>query len=134
MTDLPISVVVDHTAAQAGTRGILQSQTERDMARQVWSMKPEERVRWTLEYVDRVHPGFAKNFEGGTSFSWNEEPWSLGAWAYYAPGEVAALFPHVAKPEGRIHFAGEHTTMNMTMEGAAQSGLRAANEVSNAPS
>jgi len=133
LTDLPISAVVDHTAAQAGTRGILQSQTEHDMARRVWSMKPEERLRWTLEYVDKVHPGFAENFEGGTSFSWSEEPWSLGAWAYYAPGEVAALYPHVPAPEGRIHFAGEHTTMNMTMEGAAQSGLRAANEVSNAP-
>ncbi len=133
MTDLPINVVEDHTAAQAGTRGILQSQTERDTARRVWSMKPEERVRWTLEYLDKVHPGFAENFEGGTSFSWIEEPWSLGAWAYYAPGEVAALYPHVASPEGRIHFAGEHTTMNMTMEGAAQSGVRAANEVSNAP-
>jgi monoamine oxidase len=80
-------------------------------------MKPEERVRWALEYLAKVHPGFAENFEGGTSFSWIEEPWSLGAWAYYAPGEVAALYPHVASPEGRIHFAGEHTTMNMTMEG-----------------
>jgi serine/threonine protein kinase len=79
MTDLPISVVVDHTAAQAGTRGILQSKTERDTARRVWSMKPEKRVRWTLEYLDKVHPGFAENFEGGTSFSWIEEPWSLGA-------------------------------------------------------
>jgi monoamine oxidase len=132
MTDLPISVIVDHTAAQAGTRGILQSQTEHDMARRVWSMNPEERVRWTLEYVNRVHPGFAENFEGGMSFSWSEEQWSLGAWAYYAPGEVGTLYPHVATAERRIHFAGEHTTMNMTMEGAAQSGLRAANEVSNA--
>jgi monoamine oxidase len=133
LTDLPISVVVDHTASQAGTRGILQSQTERDMAQRVGAMKPDQRVRWTLEYLNKVHPGFAENFEGGTSFSWSEEPWSLGAWAYYAPGEVATLYPHVAKPEGRVHFAGEHTTMNMTMEGAAQSGLRAANEVSNAP-
>lgn len=134
ITDLPIgSVLVDHTAAQTGTRGILQSLTEHDVARRVWSMKPDERIRWTLGYLDKVHPGFAENFEGGTSFSWGEEEWSLGAWAYYAPGEVAALYPHVAKPEGRIHFAGEHTTMNMTMEGAAQSGLRAANELSNAP-
>ena len=133
MTDLPISLVVDHTAAQSGTRGILQSQTEHKVARQVEAMKPEERIRWTLEYMEQVHPGFTENFEGGISFSWNEEPWSLGAWAYYGPREVATLFPHVATPEGRIHFAGEHTTMNMTMEGAAQSGLRAANEVSDAP-
>jgi monoamine oxidase len=129
MTDLPISLVVEHTATQPGQRGILQSQTEHKMALQVQSMKPEERIRWTLEYMDKVHPGFAENFEGGTSFSWSEEPFSLGAWAYYAPGEVATLFPHVAKSEGRIHFAGEHTAMNMTLEGAAQSGLRAANEV-----
>jgi len=43
---------------------------------------------------------------------------------------VPTLFPHVATSEGRFHFAGEHTATSMTMEGAAQSGLRVANEVS----
>jgi monoamine oxidase len=129
-TDLPISAVIDHTATQASSRGILQSQTEHNMARQVQAFAPEERIRWTLEYMDKVHPGFAENFERGISFSWSEEPWSLGAWAYYGPGEMKILFPHVARPEGRIHFAGEHTEGIMILEGAVQSGVRAAREIS----
>jgi monoamine oxidase len=27
----------------------------------------------------------------------------------YKPGQFSSLWPHVARPEGRIHFAGEHT-------------------------
>jgi monoamine oxidase len=85
--------------------------------------------RWTLGYFDKVHPGFAANFKSGSSIVWDEEPWSVGAWAYYAPGEMKELFPHVARAEGRIHFAGEHTASDMTLECAAQSGLRAAAEI-----
>jgi monoamine oxidase len=70
-----------------------------------------------------------ENFEGGTSVVWDEEPWSLGAGAYYAPGEMTTMFPHVASVEGRVHFAGEHTSELFVMEGAAQSGVRAAREV-----
>jgi monoamine oxidase len=46
--------------------------------------------------------GLAQNLEGGTSVSWDEDPWSLGAWAYYAPGDMKALFPHAARQEGRV--------------------------------
>jgi monoamine oxidase len=57
------------------------------------------------------------------------EPWSLGASAYFGPGEMTTMFPHVASVEGRVHFAGEHTSELYVMEGAAQSGVRAAREV-----
>jgi monoamine oxidase len=30
---------------------------------------------------------------------------------YYKPGQFGSLLPHVARPEGRIHFAGEHTSV-----------------------
>jgi monoamine oxidase len=41
-----------------------------------------------------------------------------------------SLFPDVATPDGRVHFAGEHTTSLCAMEGAVQSGLRVAQEIS----
>jgi monoamine oxidase len=75
----------------------------------------------------------AANLEGGTSVSWDEDPYSLGAWRYYAPGDMTETFPFVGKPEGRIHFAGEHTSvLPATIEGAIYSGLRAASEISSA--
>jgi monoamine oxidase len=128
-TDLPIAAIQEIAGRKNTSGGILQSMTERDMARKVQSMENEDRIRWTLGYFDKVHPGFAANFKSGSSIVWDEEPWSLGAWAYYAPGEIRELFPHVARAEGRIHFAGEHTASDMTLECAAQSGYRAAAEV-----
>jgi monoamine oxidase len=129
-TDLPIQAVVDHTADQPGKRGILEAQMAHDGAGRARAMGEEERIRWTLTQMEKVHPGFGENFEGGTSMSWDDEPWSLGSGAYYAPGEMTTLYPHVATPEGRIHFAGEHTSpLPFTMEGAVESGLRAAGEV-----
>jgi len=65
-------------------------------------MKPEERISWCLDYVTRVFPEMASNFEGGTSVVWDDEPWSMGAAAYFAPGEMTLMFPHVAAPEGHM--------------------------------
>jgi monoamine oxidase len=96
------------------------------------TMTSEERIRWGLENVTKVFPEMTANFDGGTSVVWDEEPWSLGAAAYFAPGEMTTMFPHVATPEGRIHFAGEHTSPLYVMEGAAQSGVRAAREIGTA--
>jgi monoamine oxidase len=43
------------------------------------------------------------------------------------------LMPHIATPEGRIHFAGDHTSPSPAwMEGAIESGHRAAEEVNRA--
>jgi monoamine oxidase len=128
-TDLPIRVVLNYTEAQPGPRAILGIETEGTNSRLIAAMKPEERIRWSLENVTKVYPEMAENFEGGTSVVRDDEPWSLGAAAYYAPGEMTTMFPHVARPEGRVHFPGEHTSELFVMEGAAQSGIRAAREV-----
>lgn len=38
--------------------------------------------------------------------------------------------PELARPDGRIHFAGEHTSvLAVTMEGALESGVRAARQI-----
>jgi len=85
--------------------------------------------------MEKIHPGLTSNFEGGTSFSWDYDPFALGSWAYYAPQEMTAMYPDVSKSEGRIHFAGEHTSALMgTLEGAAESGVRAAGEIASAAS
>jgi monoamine oxidase len=133
-TDLPIGWVVEHTESQPGTRGILEAQVRSEEAASAKKLPTDERIRWAVDYMDKVHPGLKHNIEGGTSVCWDDDPWSLGAWAYYDPGEMASLFPHVAKPEGRVHFAGEHTSgLGATLEGAVQSGIRAATEITATP-
>jgi monoamine oxidase len=129
-TDSGIGMVLDHTSAQKGSRGILEAQLEAGKANSARVLKAEERVRWAAAQMERVHPGAREYVEGGISFSWDDDPWSLGAWMYYRPGQIGAHFPHVARTEGRIHFAGEHTSsLPGTLEGAIESGMRAAREV-----
>ena len=129
-TDLPIRTIIDHTSSQPGMRAIIGTETSGPNAQVATGMTPEERLRWGLGNVSKVFPEMAENFEGGTSIVWDQEPWSMGAAAYYAPGEMTTMFPHVASVEGRVHFAGEHTSTLFVMEGAAQSGLRVAHEIS----
>jgi monoamine oxidase len=43
---------------------------------------------------------------------------------------MRTLLPAIARPEGRVHFAGEHTSpWAQWMQGALESGLRAAREI-----
>lgn len=128
-TDLPIGYVLDYSAGQAGHSGILCTEVTAAASRVATALTPEERVRWAREHVTRVFPEMADEFAGGASTCWDREPFAQGAWAYYAPGEMNTMFPHVATVEKRVHFAGEHTADLYFMEGAAQSGARAAREI-----
>jgi monoamine oxidase len=129
-TDLPIMHAVDATAGQPGRRGILEAFITGPNARRVAGMDAEARVRFALEQARRVHAGAARAFEHGASVCWDADPWALGDYAWFAPGEMRAFLPHLAPPEGRIHFAGDHTSAwPGWMQGALASGIRAADEV-----
>lgn len=61
---------------------------------------------------------------------WAEDPFSGGAWAVWAPGQIQRHFAALRTSVDRIVFAGEHTAAaNPGMEGAMESGERAALEV-----
>jgi monoamine oxidase len=132
-TDLPIMAVWDNTVNQPGTRGILQSYSWLKYGRELGAMPEGERIGLVLRHMDRVFPGSHENFEGATSYCWDQDPWARGAAAFYKPGQESSLHPHIARPEGRVHFAGEHTsTWPGWMQGALQSGHRVAREINEA--
>jgi monoamine oxidase len=130
-TDLPISQVWHMTHKQPGTRGILQTFPISLHSRLVTAMSEQERINFALEQVELIYPGARENFEGGATKCWDEDEWARGASAYYKPGQFSSLLPHVARPEGRIYFAGEHTSVwtDGWMQGALESGNRVAQEV-----
>jgi monoamine oxidase len=128
-TDLPIRNILHDTEGQPGKRGIIGIETAGRNAQLAAKMSSEERLHWAMEDVVKIFPEMSSNFEGGTSIVWDREPWSLGCAAYYAPGEMTEMFPHVGRPEGRVHFAGEHTSHLYVMEGAAQSAVRVVQEI-----
>jgi monoamine oxidase len=133
-TDLPVGQVWDATYQQPGVRGILQAFPISLHSRRVTAMSEDERIGFALEQVEVIYPGMREHFEGGVTKCWDEDEWARGASAYYKPGQFSTLLPHVARPEGRIHFAGEHTSVWVDgwMQGALESGDRVAREVNGA--
>jgi monoamine oxidase len=132
-TDLPIGEVYDMTANQTGQRGILQAYMGGAEARRVTALPEQQRVSYVLAQMERVYPGIVENFEGGASKCWDEDVWSRGASSWYKPGQMSELWPHIARAEGRVHFAGEHTSAWIRwMQGALHSGLRVAHEINEA--
>lgn len=64
---------------------------------------------------------------------WDEDEWARGGYAWFKPGQIFSLMPYIARPEGRVHFAGEHTSAwPGYMQGALESGVRAAGEIERA--
>jgi monoamine oxidase len=62
--------------------------------------------------------------------NWDRHEWTRGHLAYRAPGQILKFGKVVGDAHGRIHFAGEHTSVTASgMEGAMESGERAAFEI-----
>jgi len=132
-TDMPIAWFFEHTVNQPGRRGILEAQAVGAAARHLGAMGETERIEFALSQLTRIYPSARKHYERARSYSWDQDPWARGAFAYFRPGQMMALMPHLARPEGAVHFAGDHTSIwSGWMQGALESGLRAAREVSGA--
>lgn len=116
-----------------GPRGLLLSYLRGPTARKVAAMPEGERIRFALAGVGRAYPTVRDAYQGGASWAWSEERWSRGAYAFARPGEMFKHHLHLATPEGRVHFAGEHTSVwPGWIQGAIHSGRRAAREVTEA--
>jgi monoamine oxidase len=130
-TDLPIMEVAEQPFPRPETptpRGILEAFVQGPEAHRVAGMNPGERIEFALEHMEKVHPGVRQYVEGGTSKFWGH-----GGYTEFGPGQMTAWLPLTERPEGPVHFAGEHTSrLAGTMEGALESGQRAAQEVNEA--
>src|SRR5215510_12323526 len=115
---------------QMGGRDILVSYLSGSQARRVAAMNKDERITSTLDRFEKIFPGLRENFEGGASFCWDEDEWARGAYSILKPHEMFSFLPHLARPEGRVYFAGEHASAwPGWMQGALESGNRAAKEI-----
>lgn len=128
-TDHPMEIW-DSTYGQPGTRGILMSFSRGPKARELGRQSEAAQLRLGLKAIEEAYPGMQKNYERGFVKVWDRDPWARGAVAYLLPGQVTSLAPHIARAEGRIHFAGEHaSSLRGWMQGALESGRRAATEI-----
>jgi len=112
------------------TRGILGATVGGELGQTFSGMTRARAMRFGTQLVARTFPKVSGQFERGAVYRWALDGWARGAFAVFHPGQMSAIMPDIARPEGRIHFAGEHTSSWMGwMQGALESGERAAREV-----
>ena len=93
---------------------------------------PERVVRRTLAALERAVPGIIRDFNGRAWLDdWGADRWTKGSYAAFLPGQYTRFGFAIARPEGGLHFAGEHTSdaYQGFLEGAVRSGERCAREV-----
>ena len=133
ITDLPIQTVYSPTLSQGGPRGILASYTAGRRALDLGNMSERDRQKIVLGRMGDVFSGLDSRFESSTDVVWQDDPFTLGAYTYFQPGQLTGLLPAAQINEGRIHFAGEHTSAwHGWMNGALESGNRVADEINQA--
>ncbi|MGB5811821.1 MAG: flavin monoamine oxidase family protein [Polyangiales bacterium] len=129
--DGPLSVVYDnssHDGKQAALVGFIVGKHARS-----WSSQPAaDRERRVLAALAKYFGDDARLCEEYHELDWGTEPWSRGCpVGGLPPGVLSDSFANLRKPEGRIHWAGTESATEWMgyMEGAIQSGERAADEV-----
>jgi monoamine oxidase len=134
-TDLPIGRLFEYPMSKsAAQRGIIECHVRGPEGAKLAALGLKEQIHLALESLEKVFPGVKDHFEVGASVAWSTDPWAGGGYAWWKPGQLTDWMPKLAEPSGRIHFAGEHTSLlGRTMEGALESGNRAAHEVHEAP-
>ncbi len=135
-TDLTIQNITKYPISQKGgpnQRAILESNVQGPAALPLAELPDGEIMEQTIEQMKKVHPDIANYQEGGTVKCWSKDPYIRAAYSWPGPGDVTRYLKPLQRAHGRIHFAGEHTSiLRGLMEGALRSGIRAAHEVNDA--
>ena len=134
VTDLPVRRLNYPTPDPTTRRGVLlASYTWSQDAARWGAMDPETRLEEALEDVDRIHPGIREVYEVGASHAWYDDRYANGAFALFQPDQQTQLQADIVRPEGRIHFAGEHCSLyHAWIQGALESGIAAARAINEA--
>jgi monoamine oxidase len=129
-TDTMLRRLYHFSIDQPGPRGILMSFTSGADAEALGRMGEAERLRAALRETTKVWPEAPRHFEGGAVKYWNEDPWIRGSYSFEGVGQARDYLQVAREAEGRVHFAGEHTSVHRaSMNGALESGVRVAGEV-----
>jgi monoamine oxidase len=129
-TDGPTGAVWDANEEQPGRAGILTLMAGGQASEDSRKLVAQEGVDALVESLRWLEVGSARLLHGRL-MTWEEDPWVRGGYAFFDPGFDPSLREWLARPHGRVLFAGEHTSVSWQgyMNGAVESGLRAAAEV-----
>jgi monoamine oxidase len=130
-TNGPITATYDNSLP--GTpQGVLLGFAVGASAHRLQAMDPDGRRHAALEALAHLFGPRAARPVAYTDHAWAREEWSGGCYsALFPPALWTSVGPALRRPHGRVHWAGTETATewNGYMEGAIQSGERAAAEV-----
>ena len=133
VSDLPIRFTYypSHDIGSNESGLIIASYTWEDDTVPWDSLSEDERIQQALKNLATIHGQQIYNeFITGSSFSWSQNPYSGGAFALFKAEQETELSQSISSPEGRVHFAGEHTSQpHGWVQSAIDSGIRVASEL-----
>lgn len=141
-TDLPFQSTWDSSRAEPGPDGLLTDYTGGTEGAAYQPTGPYTTSKSSattasyastfLEQLEIVWPGISAHYNGLATLSYpTGDPNLLGSYSCYKRGQYTGFAGYERVPQGRIHFAGEHTSYIFQgyMEGGAETGILAAKEI-----
>jgi len=129
-SDLPIAYAWHATSHIESEDGILTAYTGGEPGAKLSALSDEERIRVAVGEIEKLFPGSSDLIVHTATIAWPNEPFTRASYMALAPGDVLKHWKTLFEPAGRLFFAGEHATaIQGFMEGAVESGQRAAREI-----
>lgn len=128
-TDTPIERVFPLRNVDGDVVGLV-CFVDGEQAERLDGMDEDRRRGYLLAELERIRPTARGAVRLRTVVSWARDAFAGGAYHAFAPGQIGRLRPSLGRPWGRIHFAGEHTSIRAPgMEGALESAERVVTEI-----
>lgn len=128
-TDIVVERAWDLSNVQAGDTGMIMVYTQNENAKTIAAKPAAEREAFIQTELAKALPDIATEKVAYFEKIWTEDPWVGGGWTDLLPNQWDMLSV-LQRAEGRIFFAGEHTSIWAGwMQGAIESGKRAANDI-----
>lgn len=129
VSDGPLERLFNASSKMKDGRGLLVNWINGSSVKGMVGSGAEQHLERVLTEIQKIWPESRDEVQKTLTNNWSES-YVQGAYAHYAPGQMATYAEEIPKPVGDIHFAGEHTELVAPgMEGALTSGKRAATEV-----
>jgi monoamine oxidase len=141
-TTLRVQSALDYSLGQSGSDGLIEVFTAGGPAMLDTPPMPyahagdsgavDRHVRSFFDELDHIWPGVSATWNGKATFgNAQADPNIRASYSCWLVGQCTTIAGHEARPQGRVHFAGEHTSLAYQgfMEGGAESGVRAAAEI-----
>jgi monoamine oxidase len=127
---LSFGAVYDGNEEQRGRTGILSLLAGGSASDATQSIVAKDGARGLAQALDWLGSRDV-DITSSRQIVWEQDPHARGGYAYFDPGFDPSLRAWLARPFGRLFFAGEHTSIKWQgyMNGAIESGRRAAAEV-----